>query len=90
MNGSNYSNLTNFEICEKEHDLSSFNELFTCYWYLFHKSIAESILGLVVLFVACIANVLVIILILTTHKKITLFDQIIIGHSKDLYHDIMF
>jgi hypothetical protein len=90
MNGSNYFNLTIFEICEKEHDLSSLNELFTCYFYLFHYSIVESILGLVILFFACIANVLVIILILTTHKKITLFDQIIIGQSKNLYNDIMF
>ena len=86
MNNSDYfsnsTNLTSYELCKLEHDISSFNELVRCYFYLFQFSIAESILGLVILFGSCIANVLVIILITVTHKKITFFDQILIGHGK--------
>ena len=79
---SNTTNLTLYELCETQHDLASFHELVTCYFYLFQFSIAESVLGLVVVFGACIGNLLVIVLILVTHKKITLFDQILIGHGK--------
>ena len=78
------TNLTLYELCEIEHDIGSIDELITCYLYLFKYSIAESLLGLVVVLGTCIANTLVIVLIILTHKKITLFDQILIGHGKNL------
>ena len=81
-NFTNSTSLTRYELCEIEHDIGSINELFTCYFYLFQFSIAESSFGLIVLFGVCIANFLVIALIAKNHTTITLFDQIIIGHCK--------
>ena len=81
-NSTTSTNLTIYELCEIEHDIGSINELFTCYFYLFRISFVESIFGLIILFGTCIANFLVIALITKNHIKITLFDQIIIGHCK--------
>ena len=81
-NSTTSTNLTTYEVCEIEHDIGSINELFTCYFYLFRISFVESIFGLIILFGTCIANFLVIALITKNHIKITLFDQIIIGHCK--------
>ena len=76
----NSSNISFIEYCLIPKDFDSLYELFECYGALFQTRYEESFLEFGLAIGTVLLNLLVAILIFTKPVKLSVFDQILIGH----------
>ena len=81
----NLSNETNvFLYCETPQTFTSLNEFYTCYKYFASNSVTSTSFQIFLCVGTVIANLLIYLLLMLKPEK-TVFDQILIGHSKFFY-----
>jgi hypothetical protein len=72
-------NTTNIQ-CEIVQYFDEFNEFIKCYKYFANKSLISSFLEIVLIIGVVFLNFLVIFIMTSNREKLTVFDQILVGH----------
>jgi hypothetical protein len=66
--------------CETIQYFDDFNEFLKCYKYFANKSLVSSFLEIVLIIGVIFLNFLVIFIMLSNKERLTVFDQILVGH----------
>lgn len=67
--------------CFEKVNFTNIIDFFECYKHYFNENMIVSILALILIIGTIVLNLIVIILIIKNSTKLTIFDQILIGHS---------
>ena len=83
QNETNSTNNSFISLCEIPQTTTTFEEFSDCYSYFFFKNPTKSVLEIFLFSVTILMNFTVVMCLLLK-KKISTFDQIIVGHGKDI------
>lgn len=74
-------NISTTESCETQRVINDLNEYFKCYNYFASKYLAKCIFQIALFVTTIILNFIVITLMISKKHKLSVFDQILLGHS---------
>ena len=83
QNETNSTNNSFISLCEIPQTTTTFEEFSDCYSYFFFKNPTKSVLE-IFLFSGTILMNFTVVICLLLKKNISTFDQIIVGHGKDI------